>query len=183
MEQLEIDMRPTYYRRSGLPEGLQRKPGDTLPQQVIDIIEQINNGTYEHQIIFMSGPKRGKTTAAASIARAWIEQHCDIVTSRVPALFVPVHQLCYQNRTVDRYQRDEALNALIRDMSQTDMLILDGVFGYLTQNDDLLLQAIYDARQHSLKTTIVTTSLVDPLSCASSVLYRIARDANIKVVF
>ena len=107
----------------------------------------------------------------------------DVVDSRCPGYFCSVHQLCYQNRTVDRYNRDDAFIQTIQTMLTTDFLVLDGLFSYITQNDDLLLQSIYDGRQHSSKTTIVTTDIVDPTACAGSVLFRIARDAQIKVVF
>ena len=62
-------------------------------------------------------------------------------------------------------------------------LVLDGLFSYLTQIDDLMLQAIYDARQNKSCITVVTTSISDPLNCAGSILYRLARDAKLKEEF
>lgn len=188
MEPMEVDMRPTYYRKSHLPPGLINPElcntsEIVLPDAVRGVIEDINNDRYKHKLILLHGLKRGKTWSAAAIMRAWIEKQMYSVTSKTPALFVPVRQLCYQNRTVDRYHRDEALTELIREAMDADVLVLDGVFSYITQNDDLLLQALYDSRQYSLKTTIITTSMANPLDCAGSVMFRVARDAEMRVEF
>ena len=72
---------------------------------------------------------------------------------------------------------------MIRRATKVDFLVLDGMFPYLTQNDDLLLQAIYDARQHKSGITVVTTSVTNPLDCAGSIMYRLARDAKYKEEF
>jgi hypothetical protein len=178
-----VDMLKTYLRKSQLPASLQSEPTQPLKQEVQLIIEAIQKGTYAHSIMLLSGLKRGKTTCAGALLREWLKSRASIVDSMSPGYFCSVHQLCYQNRTVDRYHRDEGLNSTIQTMLKTDFLVLDGVFSYLTQNDDLLLQYIYDGRQHSGKTTIVTTDIVDPTACAGSILFRIARDAQIKVVF
>lgn len=186
MEPMEIDMRPTYYRKSQLPPGLLTPCTGkeiVLPEAVQGVIQDIKNDRYKHKLILLHGLKRGKTWSAAAIMRAWIEKQKSMVYSKTPALFVPVRQLCYQNRTVDRYRRDEGLNELIRQAMEADILVLDGVFSYITQNDDLLLQALYDGRQYSLKTTIVTTSIANPLDCAGSVMFRVARDAEMRVEF
>lgn len=179
-----IDMTETYYRRACLPAGLRR---DNLSisyrDEILQLARAINDGTYAHSIVLLSGLRRGKTVNAAKLIRSWIETRKNVVDQGTPAYFLPIHQLCYQNRSVDRYNRDEVLQGVIRTACYTDFLVMDGVFSYITQNDDLLLQSIYDSRQHSGKTTVVTTSIVDPTDCAGNILYRIARDANIKVVF
>lgn len=179
----KVDMLSTYYRKSNLPIGLQIDTDVELKSEVTEIIESIRNGTYHHQLILFSGLNRGKTLSAASCLREWLKTRREVITDELPGLFLPVHQLCYQNRTIDKRTRDPELQAVISKACSTDFLILDGIFSYVTQNDDLLLQAIYDARQYSGKTTLVTTSIVDPLDCAGSILFRIARDAQQKVVF
>ena len=98
-------------------------------------------------------------------------------------LYVSVNQLCYQNRTQDRFNRDNEVQAMVRRAASARCLVLDGLFSYLTQVDDLMLQAIYDARQNKSCITVVTTSMTDPLNCAGSIMYRIARDAKIKEEF
>ena len=179
----QIDMIETYYRKAQLPEGLRKDPARILKPEIMQLISSIESGTFIHSIILLSGLRPGKTVSAAALLRAWLKSRRDVVDSGIPGYFLPIHQLCYQNRTVDRYTRDENLEQVIRSAVKTDFLVMDGIFSYLTQNDDLLLHSIYDARQHSGKTTVVTTSITDPTACAGSVLYRIARDANIKVVY
>lgn len=178
-----VDMTDTYYRKANLPEGLRQEPSVALKSEIIQLVESIEKGTYVHSIILLAGLHTGKTLGAAALLRAWLKSRRSIIDSGTPGYFLPIHQLCYQNRTVDRYNRDPALQQVIATASRTDFLIMDGIFSYLTQNDDLLLQSIYDARQHCGRTTVVTTSIVDPMACAGSILYRIARDSNIKVVY
>ena len=72
---------------------------------------------------------------------------------------------------------------MVRRAANARCLILDGLFSYLTQIDDLMLQAIYDSRQNKSCITIVTTSISDPVNYAGSILYRLARDARIKEEF
>lgn len=179
----EIDMTQTFYRKAGLPLGLQAEPEFELKSEVIDLCTAIEQGTYTHSIIVFQGLKPGKTVSAAAVLRAWIKQRKGVVDASTPGIFLSVHQLCYQNRSIDRYQRDEALQQALSTAKNTDFLVLDGLFSYITQNDDLMLQALYDSRQHSCKTTLVTTNIEDPLECAGSILYRICRDADVKVVF
>lgn len=178
-----IDMMPTYYRKAELPGGLYADPTFPLQEGTIQLQKAIESGTYKHSIILMSGLAPGKTVNAVELLKTWLKTRQSVVDTRLLGYFVPVRGLCWQNRCIDRYNRDEGLIATIRKAREADFLVLDGVFSYLTQNDDLLLQAIYDARQHSGKTTIVTTSIIDPLECAGSVLYRVARDANVRMVF
>lgn len=180
---MEIDMTPTFYRKAGLPSELQKEPDFTLRGEVQGIRDMITKGAYQHSVIVFCGLKPGKTVSAAALLRDWISFKKTDVGSVLPGFFLPIHQLCYQNRSVDRFNRDEALQEVIRSACSTDFLIMDGVFAYLTQNDDLLLQSIYDARQHSGKTTVVTTSVENPMDCSGSILYRLERDSKIKVVF
>lgn len=179
----QIDMVNTYYRKAQLPEGLRKEPSIALKPEIAQLVQFIENRTYAHSIILLAGLHPGKTVGAAALLRAWLKSRRDVVDSGTPGYFLSVHQICYQNRTVDRYNRDEGLQRAILTATKTDFLVMDGVFSYITQNDDLLLQSIYDARQHSGKTTVVTTSITDPMECAGSILYRVARDANIKVVY
>lgn len=179
----QIDMTATFLRKSNLPEGLWNEPSFELKKEVQDLRLAIRSHTYTHRIILFCGYDRGKTTSASVLLRDWIDTKKEDINAGVPGYFISVHQLCYQNRTVDRYTRDEGLQEALRIASRTDFLILDGLFSYVTQNDDLLLQAIYDSRQHGGKTTIVTTDVENPLDCASSILFRISRDAHTKVVF
>lgn len=178
-----IDMTPTFLRKSNLPVGLYNEPEFELKEEIQTIRQEIVSHTYNHKIMVFSGLNRGKTVSAAALLRDWIATQKDAVNASIPGYFLSVHQLCYQNRTVDRYNRDEGLQEVLRIVQRTDFLVLDGLFTYLTQNDDLLLQSIYDSRQHSGKTTIVTTNIENPLDCAGSILFRISRDANVKVVF
>ena len=180
---LEVDMTTTFYRKANLPIGLQYEPSFDLPDDVIRLRKSISEGTYRHSIIVFSGLKTGKTVSAAALLRSWISLKKNTVYDGVPGYFLPIHQLCYQNRTVDRFHKDTSLEEVIRIAATTDFLIMDGMFSYITQNDDLLLQSLYDARQHSKKTTVVTTNIENPMDCAGSILYRITRDAQYKVVF
>jgi len=179
----QIDMLSTYCRRALLPAELQVRKDIEYKPEILEVLTAIENGTYQHQKMLFSGYNRGKTTSACACLLEFLKTRRHYVSNECPGLFLSVHQLCYQNRTIDKYNRDPELQALIRTACATDFLILDGVFSYVTQNDDLLLQAIYDKRQHCGKTTIVTTELKDPLKVASSILFRIARDAERKVSF
>jgi hypothetical protein len=177
-----IDMLSTYVRKANIPLGLQSNDHD-LPVEVNDLMEEIKHGKYSHKIIVLHGLRRGKTTSAASLLMEFLRTRQGVVSAETPGLFVSVNQLCYQNRSVDRYNRDENLQVQLRLAANADFLVLDGVFSYLTQNDDLMLQALYDARQHASKTTVITTGVLDPTECAGSILFRMFRDADIKVVF
>lgn len=178
-----IDMLDTYFRKAQLPKGLRKPPSQPIPEVAEAICKGMVEKTYAHSLILLNGLQPGKTVTAGTLLRTWLETKRETIDSGLPGYFVPVHQLCYQNRSVDRYHRDEGLQEIIRNACRTDFLVLDGIFSYLTQNDDLLLQSIYDARQHSCKTTVVTTSIIDPLACAGSVLFRVFRDADIKITF
>lgn len=179
----EIDMLTTYYRKAQLPQNLRLDSSCPSNPEVIKLVDSIRNMTFAPSVVLFSGLGTGKTVGAAAMLREYLKTRRDVIEGGTPGFFLPIHALCYQNRSIDRYKRDEALQDVIRIASKTDFLVMDGIFSYLTQNDDLLLQSLYDARQHSGKTTVVTTSIVDPLDCAGSVLYRISRDAKVKVVF
>lgn len=180
----DVDMYSTFCRKAMLPEELREENSDLQYRpEVVEMLNEIKNGGLATKRVLLHGYAQGKTVSACACLREFLKSRRYIVTNDCPGLFVSVHQLCYQNRTVDKYNRDAGLQALIRDACTTDFLILDGLFSYLTQNDDLLLQAIYDKRQHSGKITFVTTEIVDPLNTSSSLLFRIARDAERRVVF
>lgn len=176
-----LDVMPTLIRKAMLPENLQEFPPDEyIHPGIKDICSRI--GTFDG-VIVLSGLKRGKTTNAAAILMSYLNSRRYIVDTQNVGLFVSVNQLCYQNRTQDRYQRDNAVQSMVQRAAAARCLVLDGLFSYLTQIDDLMLQSIYDARQHKSCITIVTTSIEDPLNCAGSILYRLARDAKYKEVF
>ena len=178
-----IDMLETYYRKANLPQILREDSSCPSNPEVLKLVDSIKNHTFAPSIIVFSGIGQGKTRGAAAMLREYLKTRRDVIDNGTPGYFLSVHSLCYQNRSVDRYKRDEDLQQVIRTAINTDFLVLDGIFSYLTQNDDLLLQSLYDARQYSGKTTVVTTSIIDPLDCSGSVLYRISRDANVKVEF
>ena len=134
-------------------------------------------------VILLSGLRRGKTTNAAALMLSYFNSRRYIMDTQDVGLYISVNQLCYQNRTQDRYQRDNDVQNMVRRAANARCLILDGLFSYLTQIDDLMLQAIYDSRQNKSCITIVTTSISDPVNCAGSILYRLARDARIKEEF
>lgn len=134
-------------------------------------------------VILLSGLRRGKTTNAAALMLSYFNSRRYIMDTQDVGLYISVNQLCYQNRTQDRYQRDNDVQNMVRRAANARCLILDGLFSYLTQIDDLMLQAIYDSRQNKSCITIVTTSISDPVNCAGSILYRLARDARIKEKF
>lgn len=178
-----IDVFPTLLRKAGVPEKFQDL--DKFPREYIrpNIVELCNNIQTFDGVVLLSGLKRGKTTNAAAILLSYLDSRRYIVDTQDVGLYVSVNQLCYQNRTQDRYARDNEVQAVVRKAAAARCLVLDGLFSYLTQIDDLMLQAIYDARQNKSCITIVTTSMTDPLNCAGSIMYRIARDAKIKEVF
>lgn len=176
-----VDVLPTLLRRAEVPENLQNINPEYIRPGIMNIcnnIQQFGSG-----VILLAGLKRGKSTNAAALLLSYLNTRRYIMKTDDVALYLSCHQLCYQNRTMDRYNRDYELQEKIRQASSCDFLVLDGLFSYLTQNDDLLLQAIYDARQHASGITVVTTSVTDPLNCSGSVLYRLSRDARYKEVF
>lgn len=177
----EIDVFSTLVRKAELPEKLQTLP----PIEYVrpGIKEICDNIAVFDGVILLSGLKRGKTTNAAAILLSYLNSRRYIVDTQNVGLYISVNQLCYQNRTQDRYQRDNEVQNMVRRAAAARCLVLDGLFSYLTQIDDLMLQSIYDARQNKSCITVVTTSIDDPLSCAGSILYRMARDAKHKEVF
>ena len=174
-------MYPTLLRKSELPDALHVVNPDYVKDGVKQLCERI--ATLDKGVIVLCGLKRGKSTNAAALLLSFLHSRRGIIDTEDVGYYVSVHNMCYLNRTVDKYNRDPELMSKIRKASNAKCLVLDGVFSYLTQNDDLLLQAIYDNRQNSNKITIVTTSVEDPMECAGSILYRITRDAIHKEVF
>lgn len=175
-----IDVLPTLIRKSRLPEKLTTINEEWITPNIKNVCDRIST---LDGVVLLSGIKRGKTTNAAAIMLAYLNQRRYFLDTNDVALYLSVNQLCYENRTQDRYQRNNDLQQLIRSATNARCLILDGLFSYLTQMDDLMLQAIYDARQYKSGITIVTTPVSDPVNCAGSILYRIARDAVIKEEF
>lgn len=176
-----FDVLDTLVRKSGLPEKLRELPPvEYVRPGVKSICDNI--ATFDG-VILLSGLKRGKTTNAAAILLSYLKSRRYIMDTVDVGLYVSVNQLCYQNRTQDRYQRDNEVQMMVHKAVAARCLVLDGLFSYLTQIDDLMLQAIYDARQNKSCITVITTPIDDPLNCAGSVLYRMARDAKYKEVF
>ena len=178
-----VNMLHTYYRKARIPEGLQGECPYTLRPDIQHLIDAIGAGEYKHERIILHGFQTGKTVSAVELLKAWLKLRSTRIDSGLPGLFLSIHSLCYQNRSLDRFNRDAGLELAIQDACRADFLVMDGLFPYLTQNDDLLLQSIYDVRQHANKTTIWTTGIVDPLDCASSLPFRVFRDADIKIYF
>lgn len=176
----QIDVFSTLLRKSELPEKLINIPQEYIRPNIAALCNQI--ATFDG-VILLSGLTRGKTTNAAAILLSYMNTRRYIMDTQDVGLYISVNQLCYQNRTQDRYQRDNDVQNMVRRAATARCLILDGLFSYLTQIDDLMLQAIYDARQNKSCITIVTTSISDPLNCAGSILYRLARDAKVKEAF
>lgn len=176
----DIDVFPTLLRKSELPEKLHNLPSEYVRPSVASLCNNIQ--TFDG-VILLSGLQRGKTTNAAAILLSYLNSRRYIVDTQDVGLYLSVNQLCYQNRTQDRYNRNNEVQAMVRRAANARCLVLDGLFSYLTQIDDLMLQAIYDARQNKSCITVVTTSMTDPLNCAGSIMYRIARDAKVKEVF
>lgn len=175
-----FDFYPTLLRKSELPEKLQNIPKEYVRPGIVQLCDNIQ--TFDG-VVLLSGIKRGKTTNAAVILLSYLNSRRYIADTQDVGLYISVNQLCYQNRTQDRYARDNAVQAMVHRAASARCLILDGLFSYLTQIDDLMLQSIYDARQNKSCITVVTTSMTDPLNCAGSIMYRLARDAKIKEVF
>lgn len=176
-----VDVFDTLVRKAEVPEKLiQPPPVEYIKPGVKEVCDNIK--TFDG-VVLLSGLQRGKTTNAAAILMSYLYARRYIVETQNIGLYLSVNQLCYQNRTQDRYNRDEGVQAMVRRAAAVRCLVLDGLFSYLTQIDDLMLQSIYDARQNKSCITVVTTSITDPLNCAGSVLYRIARDAKVKEVF
>lgn len=179
MEQL--DVMPTLIRRAELSDGLTHINPEYVKPGIQNICEHITE--FGSGVVFLYGLKKGKSSNAAALMLSYFNTRRYIMKTDDVGLWVSVHQMCYQNRTVDRYNRDYELQDMIRRATKADFLVLDGMFPYITQNDDLLLQAIYDARQHKSGITVVTTSVTNPLDCAGSIMYRLARDARYKEEF
>lgn len=175
-----VDVFPTLLRKSELPEKLANISPEYIRPNIAELCNQI--ATFDG-VILLSGLRRGKTTNAAALMLSYFNSRRYIMDTQDVGLYISVNQLCYQNRTQDRYQRDNDVQNMVRRAANARCLILDGLFSYLTQIDDLMLQAIYDARQNKSCITIVTTSISDPVNCAGSILYRLARDAKIKEEF
>jgi hypothetical protein len=178
--ELTYDVYDTLLRKSELPEKLQNIPKEYVRPNIVQLC---NNITTFNGVVLLSGLKRGKTSNAAVILLSYLNACRGFTDTQDIGLYVSVNQLCYQNRTQDRFNRDNEVQMMVRRAVNARCLILDGLFSYLTQLDDLMLQAIYDARQNKSCITVVTTSMTDPLNCAGSVMYRIARDAKVKEVF
>ena len=176
----QVDVMQTLLRKSELPETLQNISPDYVRPNIISICNAIT--TFDG-VILLSGLKRGKTTNAAAVLLSYLNSRRYIVDTQDVGLYLSVNQLCYQNRTQDRYQRDNEVQTMVKRAVNAKCLVLDGLFSYLTQIDDLMLQAIYDARQNKSCITVVTTPISDPLNCAGSILYRLARDAKLKEEF
>lgn len=177
----QVDIMPTLIRKAELPEKLaQLPPVEYIRPQIMDLCKNI--ATFDG-VVLLSGLKRGKTTNAAAILWSYLNTRRYIMDTQNVGLYLSVNQLCYQNRTQDRFNRDNEVQTMVRRAATARCLVLDGLFSYLTQVDDLMLQAIYDARQNKSCITVVTTSMTDPLNCAGSIMYRIARDAKIKEEF
>lgn len=177
----QIDILPTLIRKAEIPEKLTEYPNEDYIRPAIKQVCQ-DIATFDG-VILLNGLKRGKTTNAAMILMSYLNSRRYIMDTQNVGLYVSVNQLCYQNRTQDRFNRDNEVQAMVRRAAAARCLVLDGLFSYLTQIDDLMLQSIYDARQNKSCITVVTTSMTDPLNCAGSIMYRIARDAKIKEEF
>lgn len=180
---MNVDVLPTLLRKAEVPEKFQdmnKFPPEYFRPSVVELCNNIQNFD---GVVLLSGLKRGKTTNAAAILMSYLNSRRYIVDTQDVGLYISVNQLCYQNRTQDRYSRDNEVQSMVRRAANARCLVLDGLFSYLTQIDDLMLQAIYDARQNKSCITVVTTSMTDPLNCAGSIMYRMARDAKIKEVF
>lgn len=176
-----VDRMPTLLNRSELPTHLQK----VNPEYVTDGVKQICNNivNFGDGVIFLYGLHRGKSTNAAALLLTYLNSYRHVVTTDDIGLYVNVSELCYLNRALDKHTYSEELYEKYRRIKSVKCLVLDGVFSYLTQNDDLLLQTIYNARQYHNGLTVITTSTNDVLNCAGSVLYRIARDAKYKEEF
>lgn len=177
----DVDVFSTLVRKADIPEKLRQLP----PLEYIrpSIKEVCDNITMFDGVVLLSGLQRGKTTNASAVLLSYLMSRRYNVDTQNAGLYISVNQLCYQNRTQDRFNRDDSVQTMVRRAASAKCLVLDGLFSYLTQIDDLMLQSIYDARQNKSCITVVTTSMTDPLNCAGSIMYRMARDAKIKEVF
>lgn len=180
MEHL-VDRMPTLLNRSELPTHLQK----VNPEYVTGGVKQIcdNIVAFGDGVVLLYGIRKGKSTNAAAILLTYLNSYRHVVTTDDVGLYVNVAELCYLNRALDKHTYSEELYEKYLRIKTAKCVVLDGVFSYLTQNDDLLLQTIYNARQYCKGLTVITTSTSDVLNCAGSILYRVSRDAKYKEEF
>lgn len=177
------DRMPTLLRQSNLPIGLRKVNPEFLKPSIRSICENIK--AFKTGSIYLYGPGRGKSTSAAALMLNYLNLYRYNYTIDDVGYYISGYDLCRFNRTMNRYNEDDAAyyNKVMYQVKNAKCLIVDNIFDYMTQTDELLFNAIYDSRQYCGGLTIYTTIAIEPLQCAGTTLYRIARDATHKEQF
>ena len=164
--------------QSGLPVELRKIDISYVTPGVQTICNSVFSST---GIIYLYGNGIGKTTNAAAILMSYLNGDRDSVNIDDIGLFTTAYELCMHNKS--RYGMDAWLTERLEEIKRCKCLVLDDVFSYLTQQDDMLLQTIFDMRQYCGGVTVITSSVANPFDCAGSVLHRIARSAKYREEF
>ena len=177
------DRMPTLLKQSNLPVELRKVNPEFLKPSIRSICENMN--AFRTGCIYLCGPGRGKSTNAAALLLNYLNLYRYNYATNDIGYYISGYDLCRFNRTMNRYNEDDAAyyNKIMYQVKNAKCLVVDNIFDYMTQTDELLFNAIYDLRQYCGGLTIYTTFTIDPLKCAGTTLYRIARDANHKEQF
>lgn len=165
-------------QHSKLPEQLHKVDVKYVTPGVQSICNNIFSAT---GIIYLYGTGYGKSTNAAAILLSYLNGYRDCVNVENVGLYLSAFELCLHNR--NRYGMDAWLTEQLELIKTCKCLVLDDMFACLTQQDDILMQAIYSMRQYFNGVTVVVTSTIDPTDCSGGSLFRFARAAKYKEEF
>ena len=177
------DRMSTLLAQSNLPIELRKVNPEYLKPGIRSICE--NMRAFTSGGIYLYGPGRGKSTNAAALLLNYLNLYRYTYAIDDVGYYISGYDLCRFNRVMDRYNKEDAArnNQVFNRIKNTKCLIVDYIFPTLNHNDAILFNAIYDMRQYCGGLTIYTSMVLDPLECASTPLYRIARDATHKEIF
>lgn len=163
-----------------LPFGLRK----VNPEFVTKGVQEICNNMFATTgMIYLHGLGLGKSTNAAALLMSYIHGYADCEAVTDIGLYVNAYELCYQNSTRSRYQPNMWLSDHIERIRVCKCVVIDNLFATTTQQDDLLLQSIFDMRQYYDGVTIYTSGVRNAFDSASRVLQRIERSAKYKEEF
>lgn len=177
------DRMPTLLKRSNLPVKLQKVNPEYLKPSIRTICENIRS--FESGSIFLGGPLKGKSTSAAAIMLNYLNMHRYKHLVDDVGYYVSGYVLCRNSHIMDKFNKQESefMVETMNRIKNTKCLIVDDIFSNMTSLDAMLFNSIYAERQYCGGLTIYVSQTADPLECASSPLYRIARDAIHKELF
>lgn len=163
---------------SGLPVKLRKvnKEHVTLGVQSI-----CNNMFATTGIIYLHGAGIGKSTNAAALLLSYLRGYCESAVVDNVGLYVSAYELCLHNRS--RFSQDAWLMEQLELIKTCKCLVLEDIFSYVTQFDDMLLQTVFNMRQYCDGVTVFTSGVSSSFDCAGSILQRIERSAKYKEEF